>query len=71
MSDDAFRRYPYHFNIGSMSLDRIAAVQVPALKAQGYFSGWNTATGQPGPGKGTMTRPATMTTVPRMPTTVR
>ena len=51
IGDDAFRRYPYHFNIGSMSLDRIAAVQVPALNAQGYFSGWNTATGQPGPGK--------------------
>ncbi|HZP14255.1 MAG TPA: hypothetical protein VFA96_00415 [Nocardioides sp.] len=46
-----FKRYPYYFEIGSLNLDRIAAAEVPALKAQDYFSGWNSATGQPGPTK--------------------
>ena len=46
-----FKRYPYYFEIDSLNLDRIAAAEVPALKAQDYFSGWNTATGQPGPTK--------------------
>jgi hypothetical protein len=46
-----FKRYPYYFEIGSLNLDRIAAAEVPALNAQNYFSGWNAATGQPGPTK--------------------
>lgn len=42
-----FKRYPYYFEINSLNLDRIAAAEVPALKAQNYFSGWDAATGQP------------------------
>ena len=42
-----FKRFPYYFEIDSLNLDRIAAAEVTALKAQGWFSGWNTATGQP------------------------
>ena len=44
-----FRKYPYYFEM-NMHLDRIASIQVAALQAQGYFSGWNSAAGQPGPG---------------------
>ena len=43
-----FRRYPTYFEL-NMSLDRVAAVEMTALQAQNYFSGWNNATGQPGP----------------------
>jgi hypothetical protein len=52
LSDEAtFRRFPYYVEVGSLNLDRAAAAEVPALKAQGWFSGWNAATGQPGGGK--------------------
>ena len=51
MSDGAmFRKYPTFFEI-NMHLDRIAALEVAALQAQNYFSGWNSASGQPGPGE--------------------
>ncbi|HZQ83406.1 MAG TPA: hypothetical protein VFA83_01135 [Acidimicrobiales bacterium] len=46
-----FRRFPYYFEINSLNLDRVAAAEIPALKAQGWFSGWNSATGQPGPAR--------------------
>jgi hypothetical protein len=53
VSDAArMKRYPYYWELGSLNLDRIAAAQVAAVNAQGYFSGsWNTATGAPMPGK--------------------
>ena len=41
-----FRRFPYYVEIGTLNLDRLAAAEVAALKAQGFFSGWNAATGQ-------------------------
>jgi hypothetical protein len=46
-----FQRYPYYMELVMMNLDRIATAQVAALKAQGWFSGWNTATGAAAPGK--------------------
>jgi hypothetical protein len=42
-----FRRFPYYFEINSLSLDRVATAEVAALKAQNWFSGWNTGSGQP------------------------
>jgi len=48
-SDSAtFARFPYYTEISLMNLDRIAAEEVPALSAQGYFSGWDAALSQPG-----------------------
>jgi hypothetical protein len=45
-SDTAtFQRYPYYLEIGSMNLDRIAAAEVPALQAQGYFAPWDSVNG--------------------------
>lgn len=43
-----FRRFPYYVEIISMNLDRIAVAEVAALKAQGWFDGWNPAAGAPG-----------------------
>jgi hypothetical protein len=53
VSDAArFKRFPYYFEITSLNLDRIAAAEIAALSAQGYFTGsWNTAAGAPAPGK--------------------
>lgn len=52
ISDGArFKRYPYYFEITALNVDRIAANEIPALQAQNYFTGWNTATGTPGPAK--------------------
>jgi hypothetical protein len=36
-------------DLGAFNVDRRAREQVKALKAQRYFSGWNTTTGGPGP----------------------
>jgi hypothetical protein len=41
-----YQRFPYYFEIGSMNLDRIAAAEVPALQAQGYFAPWDAAAGK-------------------------
>lgn len=46
-----FKRFPNYIELDSLNLDRIAAAEVPALKAQNYFTGWNSATGQPAPTK--------------------
>ncbi len=43
-----FRRYPYYVEASTLNLDRVARAQVAALNAQGFFSGWNAATGAPG-----------------------
>ncbi len=43
-----FRKYPYYVEIGTLNLDRAAAAEVAALKAQGWFGGWNHATGTAG-----------------------
>lgn len=43
-----FRKYPTYFEL-NMNLDRIATLEVQALQAQNYFSGWNSSSGQPGP----------------------
>jgi hypothetical protein len=43
--DSTYRAYPYYFNIANMSVDRMAADEVPALAAQHYFTGWNTING--------------------------
>jgi hypothetical protein len=42
-----FHKYPYYVELGSMNLDRAAATEVLALKAQSYFSGWSHVTGSP------------------------
>jgi hypothetical protein len=44
-------RFPHYVEVGSMNQDRSATAEVPALLAQGYGSGWNTAAGAPAPGK--------------------
>src|SRR2546430_2220675 len=40
-----FQRYPYYLEIGSMNLDRIAAIEVPGLQAQGHFWPWDSVAG--------------------------
>src|SRR5207248_1276062 len=42
-----FRRFPYYVELTMMNLDRIATAEIAALKAQGWFSGWNSVTGAP------------------------
>ena len=42
-----FRKFPYYLELSVMNLDRAAILEVPALKAQGYFGGWNIVTGGP------------------------
>ena len=51
-SDNArFRRFPAYFEVISMGLDRTATAEVAALKAQNWFSGWDTNTGGAAPTK--------------------
>jgi hypothetical protein len=40
-----FRRFPYYVELSSMNLDRVATTEIAGINAQGYFSGWNAATG--------------------------
>ena len=42
-----FERFPYVFNIGYPTQDRMMAEEVRSLVRQDYFSGWNSATGTP------------------------
>jgi hypothetical protein len=52
MADAAeFRRFPNYVEMDSLNLDRIAAAEVAGLNAQGWFSGWDAATGTPGPAR--------------------
>jgi hypothetical protein len=45
-SDGAtFQRFPNYLEIGSLNVDRIAAAEVPALQAQGYFAPWDSVNG--------------------------
>jgi ABC-type branched-subunit amino acid transport system substrate-binding protein len=46
-----FRQWPYYFDAGLISQDRLMAAYVPSLVRQHYFTGWNAATGQPAPGR--------------------
>jgi hypothetical protein len=48
---DVLRRYPYFYDISALNLDRMASLEVAALRAQNYFTGWNFNLGQAGPGK--------------------
>jgi ABC-type branched-subunit amino acid transport system substrate-binding protein len=42
-----FEKYPYAFSVGYLTQDRMMAEEVRSLVRQDYFSGWNTATGDP------------------------
>ncbi|HET7531104.1 MAG TPA: ABC transporter substrate-binding protein [Mycobacteriales bacterium] len=42
-----FDRFPYLFNTGYLTQDRMMAEQVRALVRMNYFSGWNSVTGAP------------------------
>ena len=44
-----FAKYPYVFQLAYVSQDRMMAEEVRSLLRQDYFSGWNTATGNPTP----------------------
>ena len=44
-----FEKYPYAFQLSYLSQDRMMAEEVRSLVRQDYFSGWNTATGNPAP----------------------
>ena len=46
-----FSKYPYYFDAGLLSQDRLMAAYVPSLVRQHYFTGWNADAGRPGPGK--------------------
>jgi hypothetical protein len=46
------QQYPGNVLVDSITLDRAATAEIPALKKMGYFSPWNVATGSPG-GTGT------------------
>ncbi|HET6818256.1 MAG TPA: hypothetical protein VFH66_13605 [Mycobacteriales bacterium] len=46
--DGEFRQYPYYFEAGTISQDRIDNALVPALQRQHYFNGWDTVNGAPG-----------------------
>jgi hypothetical protein len=48
---DVFRQFPYYYELNTLNLSRMAAAEVAGLQAQGYFSGWDSAAGRPGPGK--------------------
>ena len=41
-----FRQFPYYFQIGTLSQDRMMAQLVRSLVRQRYFSGWDTTSGQ-------------------------
>ena len=43
-----FARFPYYLEGGTVRMDRVAAAWAPALQREGYFTGWNTVSGQPG-----------------------
>jgi ABC-type branched-subunit amino acid transport system substrate-binding protein len=46
--DEAFfDRFPYMFNTGYLTQDRMMAEQVRSLARLGYFSGWSSVTGAP------------------------
>lgn len=47
LGDSDFATDPTYVEMGSPTLDRIAAYQVTALQEQHYFTPWNTVTGQP------------------------
>lgn len=48
--DDAmFREYPYYFEAGTISQDRMMAAYARALVNTRYFGGWDTTDGKPGP----------------------
>ena len=44
-----FARYPYYLEAGTLGMDRLAAAWPGALARQSYFTGWNPASGAPGP----------------------
>jgi hypothetical protein len=44
-----FAKFPYYLEGGTLRMDRVAAAWPAALQRLGYFSGWSTATGAPGP----------------------
>ena len=44
-----FAQFPYYLEGGTLRMDRVAAAWPEALQRQGYFTGWSTATGAPGP----------------------
>jgi ABC-type branched-subunit amino acid transport system substrate-binding protein len=46
-----FARYPYYFELSTLSQERMMADEVNALQRQRYFSGWDFNLAQPGPGK--------------------
>jgi hypothetical protein len=46
-----FRRLPTYVELTSMGLDRIATAEVQALKAQGWFGGWDATAGAASPTK--------------------
>jgi len=49
-SDDrTFAKYPYYLEAGTLRMDRVATVWPGSLARQGFFTGWNTTTGAPGP----------------------
>lgn len=51
-SDSArFQRFPAYVELVMMGLDRAAAAEVAALKAQNWFTGWDTLGGAPSPTK--------------------
>jgi ABC-type branched-subunit amino acid transport system substrate-binding protein len=42
-----FDRYPYVFNVGYLTQDRMMAEEVRSLVRQNWFTGWNSSTGNP------------------------
>lgn len=43
-----FAKYPAYVEVSQLNLDRAAQVEMSALKAQHYYSPWNSSTGSPG-----------------------
>jgi hypothetical protein len=41
------QKYPYYFEAGTATQDRLFGAEVPALVRQKYFTGWNTTLGTP------------------------
>jgi hypothetical protein len=44
-----FAQFPYYLEGGTLRMDRVAAAWPGALQRLGYFTGWSTGTGAPGP----------------------
>lgn len=44
-----FAHFPYYFQVGTLSQDRMMAQLVRSLKRQNYFSGWDATAGQASP----------------------